>query len=69
MLNIFIITSITSIEDGSGQAILDAQCDVLMVLLGRPVEGFSLEQMHKVWRISARHISNMYIERIREGIG
>ena len=60
---------LTSIGDGSGQAIIDAQCDVLLVLLGRPVAGFSTEQMYKVWYISMVHISKMYKERIREGIG
>ena len=60
---------ITDIEDGSGQAILDAQCDTLLVLLGKPVVGFSIEQMCRVWYISMVHISNMYKERIREGIG
>ena len=69
LLRNLLFGEITSIEDGSGQAILDAQCDVLLVLLGKTVEGFSPEQMHKVWCISARNISKMYIERIREGIG
>ena len=60
---------ITCIEDGSGQAILDAQCDVLLVLLGKPVVGFYADQMCRVWYISMVHISKMYKERICEGIG
>ena len=60
---------LSSIEDGSGQAILAAQCDILLVLLGRPVQGFSADQMFKFWCISATHITLMYNERLREGIG
>ena len=60
---------IGNIDDGSGQAILDAQGDILLVLLGKSVEGFSEEQMCKLWHIAMVHISDMYNERVREGIG
>ena len=60
---------LSSINDGSGQAILASQCDILLVLLGRPVRGFSDDQMVKFWCISATHITLMYNERLREGIG
>ena len=62
-------SDIANIDDGSGRAILDMRCDVLLVLLGRSVDGFTYEQMCRVWYISAVHISRMYSERLREGIG
>ena len=61
--------SITYIDDGSGQAMLNSQRDTLLVLLGRPIHGFTEDQMIKVWYISVVHISSMYNERLREGIG
>ena len=60
---------ISDIHDGSGQAILGAQCDILLVLLGRPLQGVSADQMINVWYISATDISDMYNERLREGKG
>ena len=57
------------INDGSGQAIIAAQGDILLVLLGWSVQGFSADQMIKFWYISATHITDMYNERLREGIG
>ena len=42
---------------------------LLLVLLGKSVEGFSMEQMCKLWHIAMVHISGMYNERVREGIG
>ena len=60
---------ITDINDGSGQAIIAGQGDILLVLLGRSVQGFSADQMIKFWYISATHITDMYNERMREGIG
>ena len=59
---------IGNIDDGSGQAILGTQCDLLLVLLGKSV-CFSMEQMCKLWHIAMVHISGMYNERVREGIG
>ena len=59
---------LTNINDGIGQAILATQCDILLVLLGRPVQGFSADQMIKFWYISATHISGMYNERFERGL-
>ena len=48
MLRNELFREIADIEDGIGQAILDAQCDTLLMLLGKPVEGFTIEQMCSV---------------------
>ena len=61
---------IMNIEDGCGQALLRSQHDILLELLGLHVDGLTLyEQMSNIWYISASHISTMYRERSRQGIG
>ena len=57
------------IQDGSGQAFLSSGCDILMVLLGRPVDGLTAEQMLNIWTISVRHIAHMYNKKTKVGIG
>ena len=60
---------ISIIPDGSGQALLESQIDLLYVLMGRGTNVCSYEQMVIVWSISARYIAEMYNRRIKEGIG
>ena len=60
---------IMDIEDGCRQALLRSQHDILLVLLGLHVDGLTYEQMSYIWYISASHISTMYRERSRQGIG
>ena len=60
---------ISRIADGSGRAILDSQCDLLYVLLGKPVTGFTFEQMVLVWIIAAKSITKMYNSSTKKGIG
>ena len=60
---------IANIEDGSGQMVLNAQCDMALVLLGKPVEGTRLDQMVGIWSIAAGYITKIYKEKTRKGIG
>ena len=61
--------AIASIPDGCGRAILDSQCDLALVLMGKSVDGIMHEQMIKIWTISAVYISRMYDSKLKEGIG
>ena len=61
--------AIASITDGCGRAILDSQCDLALVLMGKLVDGIMHEQMIKIWTISAVYISRMYDSKLKEGIG
>ena len=60
---------ISVIPDGSGHALLESQCDLVYVLMGKSAKGCTFEQMVIVWSISARYITRMYNRRIKEGIG
>ena len=55
-----LMSEILRIPDGTGQVLLESQCDIVYVLMGKPFRGFSSEQMVIVWTISARHIAKMY---------
>ena len=57
------------VQDGSGQLFLSSGCDILIVLLGRPVNGLTAEQMLIIWAISVKHISHMYNKKTKVGIG
>ena len=61
--------AIASIPDGCDRAILDSQCDLALVLMGKSVDGIMHEQMIKIWTISAVYISRMYDIKLKEGIG
>ena len=63
------LTEILSIADGSGQALLESQCDIVYVFMGRQATDLTFEHMVVVWTISAKHISNMYNSEIKEGVG
>ena len=60
---------IAGLEGGYGHAILNSGADLLFVLMGQHVEGFTWEQMVDVWKISAKHISRMYRASVKSGIG
>ena len=38
------------------EVVIDASDDVVLTLLGKPVEGFSDDQMLKVWRQAESHV-------------
>ena len=63
------MAEITNISDGTGQALLESQCDIPYVLMGKPARRFTYEQMVVVWTISVRHIARMYNIKVRQGIG
>ena len=63
------LTEISSIADGSGQTLLESQCDLVYVFVGRQATDLMFVQMVVVWTISAKHISNMYNSEIKEGVG
>ena len=60
---------IAGLEGGFGPTILNSDEDLLYVLLGKSVEGFTWEQMVSVWKISSKHIASMYKAKIKSGIG
>ena len=53
----------------SGHILLEVNGDILPLLLGETVSGFSPDLMSKIWIIAAKHITKMYKARVREGIG
>ena len=64
-----LMAEILNISDGTGQALLESQCDLLYVLMGKHARGFTYEQMVGVWTMSAWHIARMYNRKVRQGIG
>ena len=63
------LTEISSIADGSGQTLLESQCHLVYVFMGIQATDLTFEQMVVIWTISAKHISNMYNSKIKEGVG
>ena len=47
------LSEISNIEGGRGQALLDSQSNLLYVLVGNPVYAFTWEQMVKIWTFAA----------------
>ena len=43
--------------------------DVFLTLMGKPGTDFTEEVMVDIWKCSARHIANMYLWKLRAGIG
>ena len=43
--------------------------DIFLTLMGKPAANFSIELMIAIWECSARHITNMYLCKLRTGIG
>ena len=60
---------LAAIVGGCGGVLLASQCDLVLALKGKMVEGLSNEQMIKIWTNSAEHITKMYNNKIKEGIG
>ena len=60
---------IASLEGWLDPAILNSGEDLLYVLLGKSVDGFTWEQMVSVWKISSKHIASMYKAKTKSGIG
>ena len=60
--------TVGSIPDGSRVALLESQCNLVLILLGKYAEGYSLEQMVIIWAIASKYISMMYNYRVKEGI-
>ena len=64
-----IMGEIAGLEGGFGPAIPNSGEDLLYVLLGKTVEGFTWEQMVSVWKISSKHTASMYKAKIKSGTG
>ena len=60
---------IDKICDAIGLERLGAYGNVFWILLGKPVDNIPIESMKNIWIYSARHISDMYRWKLREGIG
>ena len=60
---------IENIPDGSGQMLLNAQGDLALALLGKIDDRLTFEQTIEILKISARYISKMYNDKIKQGIG
>ena len=43
--------------------------NIFLTLMGKPAANFSIELMIAIWECSARHIANMYLCKLRTGIG
>ena len=56
---------------GRGACVIDRMGDILSVLLGKPAEDLSFDQMDEFWLVAGRHINIMYQRKIklRKGIG
>ena len=63
------INAIENIPDGSGRALLNSQCDMVIALLGGLEDTFTYEQKVVILSISADYISSVYYEKVKEGIG
>ena len=48
---------------------ISIQNEPFLTLMGRPNANIPVETMVKIWECSARHIANMYLWKIRVGIG
>ena len=48
---------------------ISIQNERFLTLMGRPNANIPVETMVKIWECSARHIANMYLWKIRVGIG
>ena len=59
---------IGNVPDGSGQRLLNAQCDISLVLLGKLNSNLTMKQNIRIMIISAKFISKMYNEKIRQGM-
>ena len=60
-----------NVGDGYGARVFDNSGDILSILLGRPSDALSVEQMDAFWLVSCKHVHNMYMRNIklRKGIG
>ena len=63
------LNEIDNIPDGSGHALLNSQCDLVIALLGKADPDLSYEQKVTILTISSKYISKMYFRKTREGIG
>ena len=63
------LNEIDNIPDGSGHALLNSQCDLVIALLGKVDPDLSYEQKVTILTISSKYISKMYFRKTREGIG
>ena len=60
-----------NVSDGYRARVLDNSGDILSILLERPSDALSVEQMDAFWLVSCKHVNNMYMRNIklRKGIG
>ena len=65
---------ISMLGNGRGRIFLDMHRNVISVLMGASIPGYSFEDMADIWTISGTYISTMYKARLksiksRKGIG
>ena len=60
---------IAQVSNHFGNNLVVAGKSIFLILLGRPCPNTPDEMMERIWIISAKHISNMYRWKLRQGIG
>ena len=65
------MNEISKLGDTVNAAIRNADCDILYILLGRPLAELNPRDMERVWLVSLEYISSMYLENVmrKRGIG
>ena len=63
------MNAVEKIPDGSGRALLNSQCDMVIALLEGLEDTFTYEKKVVILSISADYISIVYYEKVKEGIG
>ena len=63
------MNEIENIPDGRGVALLNSQCDLVIALLGGIDNVYTYEQKVRILTISAECITNVYHEKVKEGVG
>ena len=58
-------SEIRRLPNNLGANALDNDADILGTLLGRSIDGYTIEQMEMVWSVSGRYIDTMYRRNLR----
>ena len=64
-------TELRSVGGGCGASVIVNTGDILSVILGRPSDILTAEQMDAFWLVSGKHVNIMYMRnmKLRKGIG
>ena len=57
------------IQDYPGNVLFEPGENTFLILMGKPYLNLNAATMESIWKIAARHISNMYRWKLRQGIG